>query len=60
MPNVPVAYEFGYENARSVILSESEIIKDTVRIVKPPALFGIGPALEMGRPKADRFLLPSN
>ena len=60
MPDVPVAYEFGYENARFVILGESEIIKGAVRIVKPPTLFGIGPALGIGRPKADRLLLRGN
>ena len=57
MPDVLVAYEFSHKNPRCVILTESEVLQGAVRIVKPPTLLVVGPALRMGQRKTDGLLL---
>ena len=56
MPDALIAYEFSYEDVGCMILAESQIIHAAVIIVKPPALYGVCPALRVGRPKAGGLL----
>ena len=51
MPIPLIPYEFCYEDLSGVILSEPEIIRYTIRIVKPPTTIVFNPLVCIGRVK---------
>ena len=56
MPNSLIPYKFCYENPSGMILSESEIIRHTSRIVKPPTIIVFNPLVCMCCVKTGDFL----
>ncbi len=47
MPSSLISYEFRYENLGCLILSESEIVRDALRIVEPPPVIVIDPLIRV-------------